>query len=1039
MTATALNLATELNESRPSPPMPGAAVRVRNRRAVVVEVDPFEITGGPDRRLVKVVYGDGQSPVSEQVVWGIEGSADVTASGLRLASDPAALRLFQALVQSHKWASGVPFPGMEQRGTAPGNIPVAPFYGGVQPLPHQLVPLERALDQPNVRLLLADDVGLGKTIEAGLIMTELLARRRIRRILVLAPPGLREQWQRELWQRFAMDFRIVDGPANRRLKKDLGEDCNPWSIYPRIIASPHYLRSPGPLNEFLQENSTAARPHAPWDLLVVDEAHHLAPRARGPETLLTKMLRAVAPWFDHRVFLTATPHDGYSATYTGLLEILDPVRFRKTAAPTPAERRRQREVVIRRTRRSVAGRRTSNAQVIPVPVQFQPAELKVLESFSKLRQRILRWGIDAGGERQTGAALAMEVLARRLLSSWTAFDTSFRAFQTGLSAGSEVKALPNLLPSEAGIESGEPSWARLTRRLGGWLARYYPHHLSAFDELGDNLRQLSPQSLDGIDSRRVAWIDWLQRKICQSGGGERVVVFTEYVATLEALLAAATHHLPDLIGRIEAVHGQTGTTRRSAALTRFCAGDADLSVLLCTDVLAEGLNLQHQARYVFHYDLPWNPAVMQQRVGRLDRLGQGRPVVSFHFRSPAVEELRLHRRLEGKVSRISRDVGPTAPLLAPLPNPGQPTPRPLFRVASSPAEEQGPPICTRTGPLQETVAGMAAYGAALGAGPHQLCDAVTTLLEELGPTPALWRKEARALEIGPGSHLYASLSELVAGPLRTKSHSLLLDFNGGLSHQQSPSSVARIHPGHPLLRWLQARFDGRRAAPWIGLVAGREGDLSPGLLIFAMEVAAAEGNPLLHQALLPIWLPLLSSVHNPKIGPPKIVDGGALQRALERGARTHPGIPVRVRYQLARLAAEQLELLAKSRQSQLDVALADHRQQILGNLQSAIHRRVKEFSEGLEKGPERALAELEKRRRTGVLFPSLAAELAARRVELRSEIARSADRRERLLEAMEQETRRSHKAFATRHKLIAPLTLCCEGVVFIWPEGSHEA
>jgi superfamily II DNA or RNA helicase len=1039
VTATALNLAMDLNGAEDPLPLPGAAVRVRNRRAVVVEVDPFEIAGGQSRRLVRVVYGDGQSPVSEHILWGIEGAAEVRADGLHLASGPTSVRLFRALLQTRKWSTGVPFPGMDPRGGGPVRTPVAPLYAGVSPLPHQLVPLERALAQPNVRLLLADDVGLGKTIEAGLIMTELLARRRIHRILVLVPPGLREQWQRELWQRFAMDFRIIDGPVTRKLKKDLCGDCNPWSLYPRIIASPHYLRAPGPLKEFLEGSATPARPHAPWDLLVVDEAHHLAPRARGPETLLTKMLRAVAPWFDHRVFLTATPHDGYSATYTGLLEILDPVRFRKTAAPTTQERRRQREVVVRRTRRSVAGSQTQVARAVPIAVKFQPSEMAVLESFSKLRQRILRWGIDAGGERHSGALLTMEVLSRRLLSSWTAFDASFQAFMAGLRAGFEVKTLPSVLPSVAGTDSGEPTWSRMTRRLGSWLARYYPHHQGLFDELRDSLAKLAPQAVDGIDSRRDAWIHWLQQEICQSRDSERVVVFTEYVATLEALVEAVNHHLPALAGGVEAVHGQTGTALRRSTLARFCSSDSELSVLLCTDVLAEGLNLHHQARYVFHYDLPWNPAVMQQRVGRLDRLGQGRPVSSFHFRSPAVEELRLHRRLEDKVSQIAGDIGPTVPLLSPLPRPDEPTPATLFRIAATPAEERGPAICARTGPLRETRAGMAAYRASLGANPHSLRQAVSTLMKSLDPTPILQPVDPVALAMGEGSQLYAGLATLVAGPLQEDISSLLFDFRGDWSLEQRGMKVAQIYPGHPLLRWLLARLDGRTAAPWLGLVAGGIGDLPPGLLVFALELAAAEANPLLHQALLPLWLPLLRSPGAPQLGPLEVAGGGVVDRILTGGARLHPGIPCEDRKQLAQLAAQQLELLAKQRAGRLEAALTDHRKEILGNLHGTIHRRVKELSKGLEEGPARALADLETRQRSGVLFPQLAAEMATRRAELRAEMARTADRRERLLEAIEQEARRSHQTFTRRHQLMAPLTLSCEGVVFIWPEGNHGA
>ena len=1045
MVATAMKLAFDGTADQGFMLVPGAAVMVRNRRAVVVEVDPFEMSEDQTRRLVRVVYGDGQSPVSEHILWGIEGELMLPGQGLRLAPGAADLRLFRALLQTRKWSTGPPFPGMEQPGGGPRHIPIAPLYAGVRPLPHQLVPLERALAQPNVRLLLADDVGLGKTIEAGLIMTELLVRRRIHRILVLAPPGLREQWQRELWQRFSLDFRIVDGPENRRLKKELGESCCPWSLYPRIITSPHYLRSSGTLQAFMEGCAAPARPHAPWDLLVVDEAHHLAPRAKGTETLLTQMLRTVAPWFEHRVFLTATPHDGYSATYTGLLEILDPVRFRKTAAPTPAERRRQRQVVIRRTRRSVAGRSAPTATAEPIPVQLHPAEQEVLERFRLLRERVLRWGLDAGGERQSGALLSMEVLARRMLSSWAAFHASFDAFRKGLHAGLDVQTLPSGLMPAAGTEAAEPAWSRLTLRLGGWLARYYPHQLGAFDDLGASISRLGPGSVDGIDSRRDAWIDWLRREVHGPQKDERAVVFTEYVATLDALTRAVNGHLPELNGRVAAVHGQTGGALRRDALSRFSSPADGLTVLLCTDVLAEGLNLHQRARLVFHYDLPWNPAVLQQRVGRLDRLGQRRPVRSFHFRSSEVEEMRLHRRLESKVARISGDIGPTVPLLSPLPQTGVHAAPSLFRVPATPAEERGPAVCARTGPLRETRAGLAVQEDALGATPASLQTAVADILRSSVPSPALLQPRRNVLEVHGGNGLGAALAALTAGPVGPvgpvgpRMQSAVLDFCGDFPEVQSDLAVARIHPGHPLLGWLLARHGRTVSVPWLALAADGVESLSPGLLIFALESAAAEGNPLLHQALLPLWLPLLQPGENPQVGPLEPATRRIVNSVLTGAVELHAGPGQRSRDELAQLAAQRLRLFAKQRNSRLEAALADHCSATLTLLRGARRHRSKELAACLEKGPAEELIRLESRQRAGVLFPELASELESRRVELRRELARITARRARLLTAIEQEAHLANQTLANRHRLIAPLTLCCEGLVYVWPGGRDAA
>jgi len=892
------------------------------------------------------------------------------------------------------------------------------------------------LAQPNVRLLLADDVGLGKTIEAGLIMTELLVRRRIHRILVLAPPGLREQWQRELWQRFALDFRIVDGPEERRLKNELGGQCNPWSLYPRIIASPHYLRSAAPLKAFLEGAAEPARPHAPWDLLVVDEAHHLAPRARGPETLLTQMLRTVAPWFDHRVFLTATPHDGYSATYTGLLEILDPVRFRKTTAPTHAERRRQREVVIRRTRRTIAGRGAPMVKTTPIPIQFQDAELEVLERFRSFRERVLRWGLDTGGARQSGALLTMEVLSRRLLSSWSAFHASFQAFRKGLHAGAEVKSLPRAIPAAAGADLAEPTWLRLTQRLGGWLATYYPQHLAVLDDLADSLAKLAPESVDGIDSRRDAWLNWLRLEICGAGGGERAVIFTQYVATLESLTAAVDRHLTPMGGRYGAVHGQTSAAHRREVLSRFCIPSSDMALLLCTDVLAEGLNLHHEARFVFHYDLPWNPAVMQQRVGRLDRLGQQRPVRSFHFRSRAVEELRLHRRLEDKLARISGDIGPTVPLLPPLPRPSERAPPTLFQIGSFSTEESGPAVCARTDPLRETRAGIATSETHLGATPQAMREAVETVIGAVDPSPAMVRTGQCALEIECETGT-AALASLTSGPFRSPPDSLLLDFRGDCSINRPNVNVARVHPGHPLLKWLLARHGRVASTPWLALMAGDVESLPAGLLLFALESAGAQGNPLLHQALLPLWLPLPRAPEDLRVGPLEPAARGVVNRVLTGQVELHAGLDRGPRTELTQLAAESLRRFAKQRNVQLEKALSAHQCETVGGFRNSVGQRAKELSTGLEQGPSASLADLVKRQQRGVLFPEMAAELAIRKAELHRELTRTTVRRERLLAAIEEEAKRADQTFATRYQLIAPLTISCEGIVYFWPGGRN--
>ncbi len=217
-----------------------------------------------------------------------------------------------------------------------------------------MVPLLKAMRMPRVSLLLADDVGLGKTVEAGLILSELVLQRRIQRILILTPASLRKQWQQEMHEKFCLQFDIVDRPQTTQLRRRLGLDANPWRASPHVIASYHYLKQPDVLEDFLATcRVPEGSPHLPWDLIIVDEAHNLAPAAFGEDSDLSSMLRRIAPQFEHKIFATATPHNGRTRCFSGLLEILDPARFSQTSEFTSAERARVQEVVVRRLKSEI--------------------------------------------------------------------------------------------------------------------------------------------------------------------------------------------------------------------------------------------------------------------------------------------------------------------------------------------------------------------------------------------------------------------------------------------------------------------------------------------------------------------------------------------------------------------------------------------------------------------------------------------------------------------------------------------------------------
>ena len=202
----------------------------------------------------------------------------------------------------------------------------SPFRAGIRLDAYQLEPLRKALLLPRVNLFIADDVGLGKTIEAGLIARELLLRKKVREIVVACPPSMLLQWQDELETRFGLTFEILDKDYVTRVRRERGYGVNPWSTHTRFLVSHRLLIDEaytGPLRDWLGD-------FRPGTLLILDEAHHAAPASGQKyaiDSQITRAVRDLAPRFEHRLFLSATPHNGHSNSFSALLEILDPQRF----------------------------------------------------------------------------------------------------------------------------------------------------------------------------------------------------------------------------------------------------------------------------------------------------------------------------------------------------------------------------------------------------------------------------------------------------------------------------------------------------------------------------------------------------------------------------------------------------------------------------------------------------------------------------------------------------------------------------------------
>src|SRR5438552_325254 len=371
-------------------PEPGQIVIVRRRPFVVNDIQtstlPLPATvrdGAEHQHLLRLSSVEDEGLGEElSVVWEIEpGVSRVEKTQLPVLKDFDPPRVFDAFLDAVAWGSV---------SSADDGALQAPFRSGVDVDDYQLDPVVRALSMPRVNLLIADDVGLGKTIEAGLVMQELILRHRARSILIVCPSSIQVQWKEEMRDKFGLEFRIVDSNLLGDLRRRRGIHVNPWAHFPRLITSIDYLKRERPMRLFRETLPPGDQPAfpRPYDLLIVDEAHNVAPSGRGKyatDSQRTVAIRTVAPYFEHKLFLSATPHNGYSESFSALLELLDNQRFARAVAPNHAQldaimvRRMKSELELRWD----GSRRFAERRVKHLEVPYSAAEKKVHQTLSR--------------------------------------------------------------------------------------------------------------------------------------------------------------------------------------------------------------------------------------------------------------------------------------------------------------------------------------------------------------------------------------------------------------------------------------------------------------------------------------------------------------------------------------------------------------------------------------------------------------------------------------------------------------------------------
>jgi superfamily II DNA or RNA helicase len=672
-------------------PEVGELVQVRSRRWLVEEVTPFD-GASP---IVRLACADDDAQGEElEVLWEYEPDRRILEEERwdHLASrgfdDP---RHFAAFLDTLRWNTVT--------ATDP-NLFQAPFRAGITIDAYQMEPLRKALQLPRVNLFIADDTGLGKTIEAGLIARELLLRKKAKTIVVAAPPSVLEQWKRELDERFGLVFEVLDRQYVAGVRRQRGFGVNPWRTHSRFLVSHNLLVDPtyaDPMREWLGQL-------LPGSLLILDEAHHAAPSSGGRygiETKFTRAIRDLGGRFEHRLFLSATPHNGHSNSFSTLLELLDPYRF--TRGVKVRGRKALEDVMVRRLKediREIQGgfprRDVVRLEIAGLPDDAPELELsRLLDEYRTAREERFA---DSSSRAQAAAGLLVVGLQQRLLSSIEAFARSLAVHratverQRSRSLEKDVTAQPDLqlLVSTPGPDDEEAEWtddqleaaeAKAIEQATATADEAAPADAAAWNreqELLDRMEAIAERSRHQPDAKMRRLIDWIRDNLCpglpplgMTASGEpprwndrRVLIFTENREGTKRYL----HQILD-----QAIEGSDRAEERIAVITGLASGEArkeiqrrfntdpavdPLRILIATDAAREGLNFQAHCADLFHFDLPWNPGRIEQRNGRIDRKLQPADSVRCHyFVLPQRAEDRVLEVLVRKTETIKRELG----------------------------------------------------------------------------------------------------------------------------------------------------------------------------------------------------------------------------------------------------------------------------------------------------------------------------------------------------------------------------------------------
>jgi superfamily II DNA or RNA helicase len=791
---------------------PGARVQIRDEEWLVRTNDPCDVGG---RQLTCI--GISELVRNREAIF-------LTALDAVEVLDPAETELVAD--NSPRFISSLLYLEARLRQTVPTTPDIALGYrGAMDTLPFQLVPTRRALEQLRPRFLIADAVGLGKTLEAGILVSELMRRGRGRRMLVVTTKSMMQQFQMEFWTRFTIPLTRLDSAGIQRIRRQIPANHNPFHYYDKTIISIDTLKRDTEYRHFLET--------AHWDIIVIDEAHNVS--FKGNRTLNYRLATLLSARSDALIMLTATPHSGDRESFASLMRMLDP-----TALPRKSDYTRNdvEQLFVRRFKRDV---RDEIRQEFPERSVYRfrcsasASEERAFATLANLQLHIDR-------DRPTGAEMLFRTtLEKSLLSSPAACAQTVR------------------------------------ERIGRLRAKNAQHpDLTALGELQAAAEAIPPEEVSKLGEliRRLKTDpEW---KWDPNNPADRLVVFTERIETLKFLHSELPRRLGLRDNAVAILHGQLPDTQLAETVESFGRTASPLRLLIASDVASEGLNLHFQSHRLVHFDIPWSLMVFQQRNGRVDRYGQtATPLIAYLSTESSNERLRGDLRileiLIAKDEQAAKNIGDPSIFMG------------LFdeeletqRVAKAIEQRETPEAFEAT--LNADDSGLDWLDALMGGGQDQAqAQSATTHaplslfksdydylregfehLYSINRYATAPKSDPRhqTVQIDPDADLGHYLREYLSDEMWPEDGVFALTANAelvkeGIKEARNTEHWPQLHylwPLHPILQWLDYKLlsaIGRHRAPIIRVRRGLSSDEA--LVLISAMIPNRRGQPVLDQ------------------------------------------------------------------------------------------------------------------------------------------------------------------------------------------------